>query len=261
MRAFRVAYDGTPFFGFQRQPNVPTVEGALFDALRDLDVFSGEKPERYAAAGRTDRGVSARAQTVAFEAPEWLTPRAFDSALPESVRVWAAADVPDGFHATHHANYREYVYHLYAPELDDERARRAADRLRGEHDFHNLTTDGENTVRDLEIGLARDGDYLVFTVRASGFPRGLVRRVVALVHAVASGESGMDRVDRVLTRDPLDGPLGVPEAPAHPLVLADVGYDVEFVVDERANARRRDCFSERAAERRTRARVADLLTD
>ena len=60
MRAFRVAYDGRPYSGFQRQPDVPTVEDTLLDALRALGVFEGsDVPPGYAAAGRTDAGVSA----------------------------------------------------------------------------------------------------------------------------------------------------------------------------------------------------------
>ena len=122
MRAFRLAYDGRPFYGFQRQPTVPTVEGALFDALVDLSVLSpdADKPTGYAAAGRTDAGVSAAAQTVAFECPEWLTPRALNSELPATIRAWASADVPEDFHATHDATRREYVYHLYAPCVTDD---------------------------------------------------------------------------------------------------------------------------------------------
>ena len=84
MRAYRLAYDGAGYRGFQRQPHGETVEDALFGALRDLDVaFVDGSPVGYTAAGRTDAGVSARAQTVAFEAPEWLRPRAFDAELPD----------------------------------------------------------------------------------------------------------------------------------------------------------------------------------
>ncbi|GAA0647523.1 tRNA pseudouridine(38-40) synthase TruA [Salarchaeum japonicum] len=258
MRAFRLAYDGTRYRGFQRQPHGDTVEDAIFRALRALDVFEDEKPEGYAAAGRTDAGVSARAQTVGFESPEWLTPRALNAELPDAVRAWAFADAPDGFHATHHARYREYVYHLHAPALDDERAREAARLLAGEHDFHNLTSDSKNTERDVSLSLSRDDDYLVFTVRAGGFPRGLVRRLAALVRDVGAGGS-LDRVERVLSPEPLDGPLGVPPAPAHPLVLADVGYDLDFSRDDRALADCRETFASLAVERRTRARVADAL--
>jgi len=258
MRAFRLAYDGTRYRGFQRQPHGDTVEDELFAALRALDAFSGEKPEGYAAAGRTDAGVSARAQTVGFESPEWLTPRALNAELPDSVRAWAFADAPDGFHATHHAQYREYVYHLHAPAVDDDRAREAARRLSGLHDFHNLTTDSKNTERDVSLSLERENEYLVVTARAGGFPRGLVRRLVALLRDIAAGGS-FDRLSRVLSPEPLDGPLGVPAAPAHPLVLADVGYDLDFEVDDRAAANCREVFESLAVERRTRARVADSL--
>ncbi|MFC6766564.1 tRNA pseudouridine(38-40) synthase TruA, partial [Natrinema soli] len=56
LRAFRVAYDGTGYHGFQRQPDVSTVEDAIFDALRALEVLDpdADKPAGYAAAGRTD---------------------------------------------------------------------------------------------------------------------------------------------------------------------------------------------------------------
>jgi len=259
-RAFRVAYDGRPYFGFQRQPDVTTVEGELFGALRRLDAFSGEKPPGYAAAGRTDAGVSARAQTVAFDAPEWLTPYALNGELPDPIQAWAAADAPADFHATHDANWREYRYYWLAPDADDELASRALDRLSGEHDFHNLTPDDEHTVRDLAIDAARDGDFLVVTIRASGFSRELVRRVVSLAREVTeTGE--FDRVDRVFSAASIQGKAGVPPADPHPLVLHDVGYDLEFSVDEDAAERARRTFRELRDDRLAGARVAGDLAD
>jgi tRNA pseudouridine38-40 synthase len=262
MRAFRLAYDGRPYSGFQRQPDVRTVEDALLDALRELDILAGETPPGYAAAGRTDAGVSALAQTVAFEAPGWLTPAALNGALPGPVRAWASADAPDDFHATHDAARRVYRYHLYAPDLDDERVRRALDTLAGEHDFHNLTTDEEGTVRALETGYVRDGDFLVLTFAAGGFARHMVRRIVALVQAVGSGESTVDRIDRVLGPDPLDGGAGVPTAPAAPLVLAAVTYpDISFDPDPDAVSSAREVFGGRRVEALTAARVVGDLCD
>ena len=261
MDAYRIAYDGRPYHGFQRQPDVPTVEDAMFDTLRDLGVFSGDAPPDYAAAGRTDAGVSAVAQTIAFDAPEWLSPAAFNAELPADVRAWARADAPDGFHATHDATAREYVYHLYAPDADAERARTALDALRGEHDFHNLTPDDEGTVRNLSASLAVDGDYLVLTFRAGGFARQLVRRLVSLVRAVATAEAAMEKAERVLAPEPLPGHEGVPPAPAYPLVLVDAEYpDLEFAVDEDAAESARAVFGGKRAEWRTRARVAGEIT-
>jgi tRNA pseudouridine38-40 synthase len=259
MRAFRIAYDGRPFHGFQRQPSVPTVEDAIFDALRDLGVFEGEKPAGYSAAGRTDAGVSALAQTIAIEAPDWLTPRALNSELPATVRAWAWTEVPDDFHATYDATSREYRYFLYAPDLDDELGRDVLEALRGEHDFHNLTPDDEHTVRRLHGDLSRDGPYLVVTLRAGGFSRELVRRVVSLIRAVASGGAPLSTVERVLGPDPIDGPDGVPPAPAYPLFLRDVAYDVSFEVDPDGAAAAIDRFNETAVEDRTRARVGGAI--
>jgi tRNA pseudouridine38-40 synthase len=268
-RAFRLAYDGRPFHGFQRQPDVPTVEDAIFDAFRALDVLdeAAAKPDGYAAAGRTDAGVSARAQTVALDAPDWLTPRALNGELPDSVRAWAGADVAPGFHATHDARAREYVYHLHAPRdaagqgFDDDRARDALALLAGEHDFHNLTPDETGTVRDLDATASRDGAFFAVTLRAGGFARQLVRRVVSLVAAVERGDADLDAVDRVLGAEPLAGPDGVAPAPADPLVLWDVAYNCEFSVDERAAADARDTFGSRHAGLLARARVAGRLRD
>ncbi|MFB6131076.1 MAG: tRNA pseudouridine(38-40) synthase TruA [Salinigranum sp.] len=262
MRAFRIAYDGRPFSGFQRQPDVPTVEVGIFDALRELGIFEGEAPPGYAAAGRTDAGVSALAQTVAFEAPAWCSPAALNSELPTGVRSWASADVPDGFHATHDAVRREYLYHLYAPDLDDGLARDALARLSGEHDFHNLTPDDRGTVRDVAATAERDGEFLVVRVAAGGFARELVRRIVSLARAVGAGSAPLSKVGRVLGDEVIDGPAGVPPAPPEPLVLVDVVYpDVEFTVDESSAPYVREWFDERRVAGLVAARVGATIRD
>jgi tRNA pseudouridine38-40 synthase len=258
-RAFRLAYDGHPFSGFQRQPDVPTVEDALFDALADLDIEVA--PPGYAAAGRTDAGVSAVAQTVGFDAPAWLSPAALNGSLPASVRAWASADVPS-FHATHDATRRTYRYFCHAPGADADRARAAADALSGTHDFHNLTPDETGTVRTLSAAVERDGEFLVLTVSADGFARHMVRRIASLVRGVAVGESDVGRVERVLGSDPLSGPEGVPTAPATPLVLVGVAYpEVDFAVDPDAASSLRTVFGARRVEGLVAARVAETVLD
>ena len=259
MRAFRVAYDGRPFHGFQRQPDVSTVEDAIFDALHELDVFDTDDgtPPNYAAAGRTDAGVSAVAQTVAFESPGWLTPAALNSELPAAVRAWADADASADFHATHDATERAYAYYLHASEAATERAREALSAFSGEHDFHNLTPDDHGTVRTLDGEVERDGEFLVIMLRASGFPRQLVRRVVTLVRDVATGTVPLSKIDRVLSPEPLSGPEGIGPAPAAPLVLTGVKYPaLDFRVDEDAAANARNVFGMVRVEAVTAARVA-----
>ncbi|MFO8114187.1 MAG: tRNA pseudouridine(38-40) synthase TruA [Halorubrum sp.] len=278
-RAFRVAYDGREYAGFQRQPHATTVEGTLLRALAEhgvLDRGNGPThatPPGYAAAGRTDAGVSAVAQTVAFEAPPWLTPRAFSGHLPGSVRVWAAADVPEGFHATHDATRRTYRYHLYAPEAEgesadpthavaDDRVRDALERLSGRHDFHNLTSDRAGTVRDLTATATREGDVLVIEVAADGFPRALVRRLVAAVRAVGRRQAEPSRIDRLLDAEPVPGELGVGPAPPEPLVLWDVAYEgVSFEVDREAAESARVAFGERYRTARHVAAATGAIRD
>ncbi|WP_290812047.1 tRNA pseudouridine(38-40) synthase TruA [Halovivax sp.] len=278
MRAFRVAYDGTGYYGFQRQPDVPTVEGTVFDALRELGVLEPEaaKPAGYAAAGRTDAGVSALAQTVAFEAPDWLSPRALNAELPADVQAWASADAPTDFHATHGATERTYVYHLYAPAagarelaandgdppVEDGRVADACDALAGTHDYADLTPDDRNTRRTVALDAERDGDFLVLTVRAGGFPRQLVRRLVSLVRAVGADEVPLQRIDRTLAPEPLPDHERAAPAPSEPLVLADVTYpDIEFSIDEEAAASARAVFERRRVERLAGARVSRQLRD
>ena len=297
-RAFRVAYDGRGFAGFQRQPHANTVADALLDALAEHGVVepgggpTHATPPGYAAAGRTDAGVSAVGQTVAFEAPTWLTPRAFNGHLPGSVRVWAAADVADDFHATHDAVRRTYRYHLYAPAsdgrpggdgarsaesarrdpehaVDDDRLLDALARFEGEHDFHNLTTDQTGTVRELDARAHREGDTLVVELSAGGFPRALVRRVVAAVRAVGRGTADLAWIDRLLATDPVPGEQGVGPAPPEPLVLWDVTYpdaafvdsDAAFAVDREAAESARVAFGERHRDARHAAAATGAVRD
>lgn len=261
MRAFRVAYVGHGYHGFQRQPDVETVEGTLLAALTDLGVIeaSGTIPPGYAAAGRTDAGVSALAQTVAFEAPAWLSPPVLSNALPDDIGVWAHAEVPDDFHARHHAVARTYEYHL-VPELDLTAAAAALERLSGEHDFHNLTPDDHGTVRSIQTALESAPTGSIVRITADGFPRQLVRRIVSLVTSVASGAVTLDRIDRLLEGPPVDGPLGVEPAPPEALLLTDVTYPaVTFEADETARASVADAFATRCDTLEARRRVAERI--
>ncbi|MFW6320328.1 MAG: tRNA pseudouridine(38-40) synthase TruA [Halohasta sp.] len=273
MRAFRLAYDGRPFYGFQRQPDVPTVEDALFDALRSLSVLEADaaRPEGYAAAGRTDAGVSALAQTVAFACPDWLTPRALNSELPATIRAWASADVDPAFHATHDAVRREYTYLLYAPvddnrrldgrpPVDDDRAEAALAALCGSHDFHNLTPDDHGTRRGLSGRLDRDDEFLVCRVAAGGFARELVRRLVSVIRIVASGERPVEWIDDLLAPEPVDP--RPPPAPPEPLLLSDVRYPgLDFRRDPEAVDSSTVAFGERAVSSLIEGRQSRTIID
>jgi tRNA pseudouridine38-40 synthase len=142
----------------------------------------------------------------------------------------------------------------------DNRVAAALDALAGRHDFHNLTPDDTGTERDLTTGFARDGDVVVISVAAGGFARQLVRRAVAVVHAVGRGQQSLGWIDALLGDEPVDP--RPPAAPPEPLVMSRVAYpDVEFDRDPRAANSGASVFGERAVEALTGYRVSSALVD
>lgn len=262
MRAYRIAYDGRDYYGAQRQPDVPTVEGVVFEACQALDVWDAEteRPPGYSLASRTDAGVSARCQTIGIEAPTWLDPPALNSELPEAVRAWAWAPVPDSFHARHDAVERHYRQFVYAPDADVDTAKQVIERVSGTHDFHNLTTEDGDTERSVEGDIHRDGEFLVVDLWSSGFLREQVRRIGGLVRRVGCGPADLGFVDRVLGPDPLSGPEGIQPEPGVGVVLVDVRYpDIGFRVSPGPRDELRDAFRQRAGGAATEARVLESV--
>lgn len=245
--AYRLAYDGRNYHGFQRQPSVPTVEGAIFAALKHVEVpFDGETPRGYTAAGRTDAGVSARAQTIGFAAPSWLTAAVLSNALPGDVHAWARSDVTEDFHARYHAVARTYTYHLLRQDLDEAAVRSAIAALDGYHDFHNLTPDKRSTRRRIDCAVRKEDGFLVIEITARGFPRQFVRRFVSLVATIGRGECPLHEIGRALEHRPLPGHRGIEPAAPEPLVLANVQYPgIRFAVDGDALATAETAFEAR----------------
>lgn len=262
MKAYRIAYDGTPYHGFQRQPDVKTVEGTILASLAALGVIPSPTtlPPGYAAAGRTDAGTAATAQTIAFEAPDWLGPEAFNSELPPSIRAWAAATVEDDFHATHAAVAREYTYFLHEREATRAGIELVLDTLAGEHDFHNLTPDERGTRRTLEPSYEYDRPTYVLQFRAGGFPRQLIRRIVSLITTISDEDNSQRLLEWILGDDPVDGPAGIGPAPADGLVLTNVEYDaISFEPAAPAVETTRELFEQLHRQRAVRTRVAAEL--
>ncbi len=208
MRYFRatVEYDGTEFFGFQVQQDRPTVQGTLEEVLSNLTSTS----VRVVAAGRTDTGVHARGQVIAFRCPWRHTPaelqKAMNALLPESIAVLALDEAPEGFHPRYSARRREYRYFvlnravrsplrarysLHVPHpLDVERMNRAAALVVGVHDFATFgdPTVGEVTVREVFTSRwEQQGEELVYIIEANAFLRRMVRTLVTGLLWVGQG--------------------------------------------------------------------------
>jgi tRNA pseudouridine38-40 synthase len=260
-----LAYDGTDFSGWARQPGLRTVQGTVEDALATVLRL----PERAAltVAGRTDAGVHARGQVAHADLPaeRWNAHpsllRALGRALPPDVSVHAVTPAPPGFDARFSALWRRYAYRvrdgMVAPdplrrrEVLWHRRELAADRLNeaslllvGLHDFAAFCRfrEGGTTVRELaELSWSRDGQgpdsLLVATVVADAFCHSMVRALVGALIPVGEGRRDVDWPAQVLlggVRDPL-----VQVVAAHGLTLEEVRYPADAALDERANLTRR----------------------
>jgi len=115
-----LTYDGTPYNGWQIQPNLPTVQGTLAEAIHRI---TGETvlPQ---GSGRTDAGVHALAQVATFSLtvpiPAANLHRALNRALPASIRVLSVEAVPEHFHARHSAIRKTYEYRILPCDLSEE---------------------------------------------------------------------------------------------------------------------------------------------
>ena len=241
-----VAYDGSGFHGFAPNEGVPTVAGALRDALASV---LGHRVD-LVCAGRTDRGVHARAQVVSFDAdvtradPVRLV-RAVNRMCGPSISASRASIESPDFDARRSCTGRVYRYrvlnavvpnplaaglcwHVERP-LDLRAMRTAADRLLGDHDFssfcrRNPSRPDQSMVRTVRRAVWwLEGDVAVFEIEASAFCHQMVRSLVALLVSVGLGRHKPSDVGAIIeARDRSAAPS---PAPPHGLVLWAALYD------------------------------------
>jgi tRNA pseudouridine38-40 synthase len=195
---FTVAYDGTQFRGWARQPGERTVEGVLRDALGG--VYGS--PDNLAVAGRTDTGVHALANVVSVEVeggpPLERAAEALNTALPDDVAVADIDEAAGDFHARFSARSRTYRYRIWRRRerspfevnrslwhprrLEVQKLSASAAMVMGEHDFRAFTpteTQHDSFVRIVAAaGWHLDGDVLAFEITADSFLRHMVRTLV-----------------------------------------------------------------------------------
>ncbi|TLZ64786.1 MAG: tRNA pseudouridine(38-40) synthase TruA [Methanobacteriota archaeon] len=221
----KIAYDGTVFHGQARQPGLRTVEGEVIHALVRAPAIRDVRTARFESASRTDRGVSALGNVVAFDTglPPRAAVRAFN-AKSRGVWAWAAAAVPEDFRARR-ARERWYRY-LLPGEHELRVLNRAVGVFQGEHDFRNFTRDRERTVARIDTARASiDGNFVAIDLKAPSFRWNLVRRLVSAALRVEAGDATVGDLTIAL-----DGPgrIDMGLAPAEPLILMDVRYNLEF---------------------------------
>jgi tRNA pseudouridine38-40 synthase len=252
--AFRitVAYDGTGFVGWQRQPGGPSVQGLLEDALGELE----GGPVDLTGAGRTDAGVHALGQTASFTLTKSFdtgaVQRALNARLPGTVRVVEARTAPDGFHARFDARRKAYRYQIWNGDVASPFVRRfawhvpgpldvasmaaGARLLEGRHDFAGFQSAGsdvattERTIFHSDVRLAADdafgdgvpGRLVVYDVTGDGFLRHMVRAIVGSLVDVGRGRRRPAWVSEIVGSKRRDAAGRT--APAHGLCLVRVEY-------------------------------------
>ena len=264
-----LAYDGTDFRGWARQPNLRTVQGTLEAAI--ARILGGDP--RLVVAGRTDAGVHASAQVAHLDLTEGQERRLLSGRRPEpaalagringvlgpypDVAVHRVDVAPEGFDARFSAVWRRYAYRVadrvtgydplergrttwVAAELDVDAMDAAARSLRGLHDFAAYCKPREEatTIRTLlEYGWHRDASgILIASVKADAFCHSMVRALVGACVAVGEGRIEIGRVAEI--RDELERTNEVKVLAARGLTLTEVGYPSHDLLAARAEQTR-----------------------
>jgi tRNA pseudouridine38-40 synthase len=249
--ALKFAYDGSSYFGFQRQPGKDTVEGALVTALSKVGAIPSPRECGYRSSSRTDRGVSALGNIISFRTSFPL--RSLCSALNSEMEdIWAysAVEVPEDFNPRC-ARTRWYRYHLAKDDQDLKAMKSIASRFVGIHDFSGYARkDDRNPMRKIDsIAISDCGMFHAVDFRAESFLWNMVRRVVWVMNEGASGRISLDTIGPEAKNRPVRIGLAPPEF----LVLMDIDCGIEFPVDQRASI-----GIERMMDRRMRAHAMSL---
>jgi tRNA pseudouridine38-40 synthase len=237
-------YDGTRYHGWQRQADTATIQQTLEEALARL---TGEAAALI-GSGRTDAGVHARGQVANFHTTSAIPLTAFhhglNSLLPRDIAVLEAQEAEPAFHARKSARAKTYEYRILnrgnrsplyrkyawwiAPPLDLAAMAQAAATLIGEHDFTAFRASGSDNLNPVRRVLAANwrkgpGDWLTFTITATGFLRGMVRSLVGTMAEVGRGKAPPAILKELLESGARH--LAGPTAPPQGLYLVEVFYE------------------------------------
>lgn len=236
-----LSYDGAAFFGWQIQPDQPSVQGALEEALGILlkDRIS------VTGAGRTDTGVNARGYVAHFDSGSALDCEQIryklNAMLPASISVEGLFPAEADFHARFDAKRREYRYYLHRrkdpfavksylyeyPGLDFDAMNRAAGMLCGTHDFACFQKTGSDnktsvcTVFEAEW-TKLDETHWQFRISADRFLRNMVRAIVGTLLEVGRGKRDAASMQALL--DSADRCSAGESVPGHALFLNSIEY-------------------------------------
>ena len=217
---FTIAYDGSDFFGWQKQPdeNIRTVQGEFEKALGRFF----KKNVECIGASRTDRGVHAMGQRAVIDidttVPTEKFPLALHSFLPEDISVVKAEDVSEEFHPRYDCVKKTYQYKIYNGKyrnpicrkyseychvfLDEKKMNEVSKAFIGTHDFKAFDASGNSsktTVRTIfDIDVKREGEFVVITVTGDGFLYNMIRIMAGTLMLAGTGKLDFDGLLKII---------------------------------------------------------------
>lgn len=261
-QAFKVAYIGTDFHGFQRQPDQPTVEGKLLEAFKKAGVMDDPVKSKYSIAGRTDKGVHAMGNVVTLKTESDATINQINFFLPPTIQIIGRTEVPNGF-KPRYAESRHYKYVFfndsYDVDLDLTRMQGASKIFEGTHNFQNFSKRSErDPTRNIkELTVSQEGDITVFDVVGESFLWNMVRKMIQVITMVGKGKLEENDVEQLLNPDT---PASISPAPPEGLILMSINYkNIEFTDEAYAKNNFFKTLKEAYIKRRTIAAAEEEM--
>ena len=233
--AVKFAYDGREFHGFARQPGLRTVEDELIKTLIHHGFIEDTEVSRFRSASRTDKGVSALSNVIAFNT-ESSKDQIFKKLTADvsDILIYGIAEVDSDFYPRY-AKQRIYRYYLKKSDLDVEKVIHVAALFTGEHNFTNFARieSFKDPLRTIDnIIIENQEECFVIDFYAQTFLWNQIRRIVSAIYHVGCGDLQKEQLVEALHNP--DTPVDFGLAPPEPLLLKDILYNFEFDYDEKA---------------------------
>jgi tRNA pseudouridine38-40 synthase len=231
--AMKFAYNGTQFHGYARQPNVKTIEDELFKILLSNNIITDLKTDCVRTASRTDKGVSALGNIIAFNTDSW-DPKKIQhlSKKNTNIFIYGWSQVPPDFYPRY-ARQRIYRYYLKKDQMDLEKLYQTASVFTGEHNFCNFARIEplKDPIRTIDtIVFSEQKSFIIIDFYAQTFLWNQIRRIVSALQKVAIDKLTQKQVELALNHSEKKVDYGL--APPEPLLLKDVIYDFEFTYEK-----------------------------
>ena len=256
--ALKIGYIGTNFHGFQRQPDLRTVEEELIYHLRKLGYIDDLKKSRFRIAGRTDAGVHSLGNVISFQSEKEVRVNEINNSLPDDIQILAKAPVRYAF-KPRYAQMRHYRYLLFQ-DLEINKLQECAELFKGTHNFTNFTKRFQKTttrtIEDIVITKVDLNDYhkkefpnlhdtispIFVDIYGESFLWNMVRKMMRVFVDVAIGKMDLEEVQKLLNPGEEEPRANIKVMEAEYLILMDIQYDgIKFTYDDYACERfRRD---------------------